>query len=233
MATSTVTRIERPVTSDLVAEHLRRQIFDGHLRPGQRIAIDAIAAELGVSRLPVREAVQAMARDGLVDTRTHHGAYVGDFDAQSIRDHFEIVGLTHGLAAARLAETPDPELIDRLAGLVDEIAATSDPEAVNAATVLFYREINARGGSSRLRAVLRTLGRLLPSGFFAEVDGSVATARDGSAKLLAAIRSGDAELARTVALESQRRRSELIVGHLVERGVIAAASSPTNGGQDG
>ena len=76
-----------------------------------------------MSRLPVREAVQVMERDGLVVVEPHLGAFVAPFDAQVIHDHFEIVGLVQGVAARRLAERGDPELLAQLEAITAEIRA--------------------------------------------------------------------------------------------------------------
>ena len=111
-------RIHRPPTSDQVSEHIRRLIFDGGLHPGDRIPQDAIVAELGVSRIPVREALIEMARDGLVVNEPHIGAFVGEFDEQVLRDHFEIVGLLQAMAAERLMAS-DPDTLQQLRGLAE------------------------------------------------------------------------------------------------------------------
>src|SRR5262245_60787672 len=120
--------LERQVTSDLVAEHLRWQIFRGELRPGDRITPERVADELAVSRLPVREALAGLARDGLVVVRPHHPAFVGDFDEGVIRDHFEIVGAVQALAAVHLAERDDPDVLARLAGLVERLGNARSAE---------------------------------------------------------------------------------------------------------
>jgi DNA-binding GntR family transcriptional regulator len=212
--------LERQATGDLVAEHLRRQIFDGVLRPGDRIPIDDIAADLGVSRLPVREAILGMARDGLAVVRAHQGAYVGDFDESVIRDHFEIVGMVQGLAAVHLAERNDPAVIERLERIVEQLDRARSPIETHELVMEFQRIINAEGGSSRQRSVLRVLGRMLPSGFFAELPGAAASAHTGEPRILDAIRSGDHGAIRTACLEAQQARGKLVVDHLRAVGVF-------------
>ena len=152
-------RLVRRLTSDHVAERLRGMIFSGALRPGERLRQNEIAAELGVSRLPVREAVQVMERDGLVVVEPHLGAFVAPFDAQVIHDHFEIVGLVQGVAARRLAERGDPELLAQLEAITAEIRAAREPARVHQLTLDFYRLINREGrvepaavGPARARA---------------------------------------------------------------------------------
>jgi DNA-binding GntR family transcriptional regulator len=213
--------LDRPSTGDLVAEHVRQLIFDGALRPGERIPLDAIAADLGVSRLPVREALLGLARDGLVVMAPHQGAYVGPFDEEVVRDHFEIVGMVQGLAAARLAARGDADVLDQLDAVLARLQRTTEAAAANDLGIEFYRLINVEGGSPRQRSVLRALGRMLPSGFFADVPGSVDSARAGATRVRAAIASGDQREIRRTCLDVQRERGELVVDHLRARGVFA------------
>jgi len=214
------TRLVRPSTGDHVGEHVRQLIFAGVLRPGDRIPLDAIAGELGVSRLPVREALLGLARDGLVVMAPHQGAYVGPFDEDVVRDHFEIVGLVQGLAAARVAERADPEAMAQLDAVAARLEAASDEQASFELTMEFQRLVNAGGGSARQRSVLRALARMLPRGFFADVAGSAQSGRVGTRRVLEAIRGGDGEEIRRVCVEVQRERAELVVAHLRQHGVF-------------
>ena len=143
-----------------------------------------LAADLGVSRLPVREAVIELARDGVVTVEPHSGAFVGPFDPEVVRHHFEIVGLVYGVAAETLAETPDADALAELADLdarIDVAADAGDAAAVHAFTMDFLRVMNLAGGSPRQQAVLRGLARMLPTGFFDEVPGAGESERAGAA----------------------------------------------------
>ena len=71
-------------------------------------------------------------RDGIESTKYHRGVYVEPFDAESILDDFEIMGLLSGVAVRRLAERKDPETIEALHGLVDELRAC-DPHELRVA----------------------------------------------------------------------------------------------------
>jgi len=214
----------RRSTGEIVAEHVRQLVFDGVLRPGDRIPQGALALELGVSRLPVREAVIELARDGLVTVTPHAGAFVGPFDAGVLREHFEIVGLVQGLAARDLCNAPDPTALDAMDEALAEIdaaAAADDPVTTHTATMRFLRTLNLAGGSARQQAVLRALARMLPTGFFAEVPGAAEAERLGSHRILDAIRSGDPSAAQRACVEVQRAHGELVVTHQRARGVFA------------
>jgi len=217
-------RLERRTTGELVAEHIRQLVFTGELRPGDRIPQADLADDLGVSRLPVREAVIELARDGLVTVEPHSGAFVAPFDAEVVRHHFEIVGLVQGLAAEALAESQDAVAIAGLEDLVARInsaADAGDAVAVHEFTMEFLRVMNLAGGSSRQQAVLRALARMLPTGFFAEVPGGAESERAGVARILDGIRSGSRDAARRACVGVQRAHAELLIEYLTDRGVFA------------
>jgi len=226
VASPKVKPLARRTTGELVAEHVRGLIFRGELRPGDRIPQAEIADDLGVSRLPVREALIELARDGLVETEPHSGAFVAPFDAEVIRQHFEIVGLVQGLAAEALVERPDPEALERLHDLttrIDAATVAGDGTAVHEFTMEFLRVLNLAGGSVRQRAVLRALARMLPTGFFGEVPGAAESERRGAHMILVAVESGSRTKARTTCVEVQRMHAELLVDHLVATGVLTDA----------
>jgi len=223
VASPRIRPLARRTTGELVAEHVRGLIFTGALRPGDRIPQAEIADDLGVSRLPVREAVIELARDGLVTMEPHSGAFVAPFDAEIIRQHFEIVGLVQGIAAETLVEEPDAAAIERLHGLTERIDAATvagDGVAVHEFTMEFLRVLNLAGGSVRQQAVLRALARMLPTGFFAEVPGAAESERRGAHMILEAIETGSRSRARTACLEVQRAHAELLVDHLEQTGVF-------------
>src|ERR1700680_1889411 len=85
-------------SGDQAAAYIRQMIFEGELRPGERLPQDVIAKTLGISRIPVREAIVALEREGWLTTRFHHGAFVNTFDEDTIRDHYDLFGLIYGLA---------------------------------------------------------------------------------------------------------------------------------------
>ena len=206
-----------------MAEHVRRLIFSGVLRPGDKVPQDDLAAALQVSRQPVREAMLGMARDGLVVVEPHLGAFVGAFDAEVLRDHFEIVGLVQGLAAARLAAGAAPDVVVALDRARSDVKAATDAAAVHSHTMEFHRLINRAGASERQRSVLRGLARMLPSGFFPDVPGAERSERIGVERIWKAIHSGDPEAVRDTCITVQRERGELVVSHLQSLGVFVPA----------
>ena len=82
-----------------VYESLRDAIVGGDLAPGERLRDHALAARLGVSRTPVREALQRLEDDGLVATAPRASTRVTSLDARAAREAFPVVAVLHALAA--------------------------------------------------------------------------------------------------------------------------------------
>lgn len=94
---------------------IRSWIVEGRLRPGERLIEARIAAELSLSRTPVREAVRMLAADGLVVTERNRGAVVRSLGRQDVLDLYELRARLESyaseLAAAR-ATPPDLAALD-------------------------------------------------------------------------------------------------------------------------
>lgn len=87
-----------------VVIHLREMILRGELKPGERVAEVGIAARLGVSRTPVRQALPLLAREGLLASAGARGYVVRRFSEQDVVDAIEVRGVLEGLAAKMIAE---------------------------------------------------------------------------------------------------------------------------------
>lgn len=83
-------RIQRKTAVDLVVESLRSRILRGELAPGSALRQEALAEELGVSRIPLREAIRLLSTEGLVDLQPHRGAYVSSLSLAEVREFFEL-----------------------------------------------------------------------------------------------------------------------------------------------
>ena len=112
-------RIEVQSVVDQVYMAVRERILAGDLPPGGRLRQEELAAELGVSRTPLREALRRLASEGLVDFHANRGATVaGDDEAGLWHAWSARVAIEPG--AARLAaQVCDPEAIVRLRALVE------------------------------------------------------------------------------------------------------------------
>ena len=162
MNTSSLPPIKRASLRTHVYEHLLRAIITGDLAPGSRVRDQDLAEQLGVSRTPVREALQRLEDEGLVETRRGSLTRIVPLDTQTARDEFPVVAALHALAT-RIATSCMTE--DDLAALRKanrELAAalaTGDViEAIAADNRFHQRFIDVAGNSE----IVTTLDRLTP-----------------------------------------------------------------------
>lgn len=194
MATDS-TKMDRRSSGERVAMHIRRMIFDGELRPGERVPQDDIAASLGVSRIPLREALIALEREGWVTIEIHRGAFVNALDSRAVEDHFELFGLIYGFAIRRALERSDQGFVDRLSAIDDELRTTDDPVRAGELLLSTYTTIVDAAQSPRLRVVLRAISSLVPGDFFDAVPKAIDLERRSLGAVIRALRHNDAEQA--------------------------------------
>lgn len=114
-----------------IAAILRKALFSGEYKSGDELSLTDIAARLGVSRTPVREAFQTLESEGLIELRMNKGAIVLPIDSKYITDHYETRELLESEAARRAAQNgmPDaPELLQRLEALWQHVDSVSSEE---------------------------------------------------------------------------------------------------------
>jgi DNA-binding GntR family transcriptional regulator len=83
-------KIVRTTTVELVTTAIRQRILSGDLAPGEVLRQEALADELGVSRVPIREAITRLTGEGLLTKVPHKGAYVAELSIEEVQETFEI-----------------------------------------------------------------------------------------------------------------------------------------------
>lgn len=117
----------RRTAHEYVRDTLRQAILRGTLRGGTRLVQADIAAELGVSTTPVREALRDLATEGLLRLDPHRGAVVHQFSFDEIRELQDLSHLLEPEAMRRIAGDIAPEVLDAAARLADEMEVEADP----------------------------------------------------------------------------------------------------------
>jgi DNA-binding GntR family transcriptional regulator len=104
-----------------VAERLRQQIFAHELAPGSWIDERKLAAEYGISRTPLREALKVLAVEGLVTMKLRRGAYVAEMSADDAAQVFHLLGLLEADAAGEVARNATEAQLAELRALHERL----------------------------------------------------------------------------------------------------------------
>jgi DNA-binding GntR family transcriptional regulator len=214
---------ERRSSGEQVALYVRSLVFAGELRPGDRIPQDKIARTLGVSRIPVREAMISLEREGLVSIEPHRGTFVNPITPGSVRDQYELYGLAFGLAVRRATEQGGDDFVDELAGIHRKLAAVTNAEDFSECNDAFLGLIVDTANSPRVQAVLRVLSGLVPGNYFVEVPGALETQRRGTTAMMRAVRKHEGARAAEECLRMMRRQGAAVIKLLDERGFFQPA----------
>jgi len=131
--------------ADQARDLIRAAIFEGRIQPAERLTIERIAAEFGISRTPVREALKALENDGIVRIHPHRGAVVERFDRAELHDRYSVRALLEGYAGELACRNAAAALAPVLAARCREIekaAARTRAEDLDAVRLLV--ELNER-----------------------------------------------------------------------------------------
>jgi DNA-binding GntR family transcriptional regulator len=118
-----VAPVQNTPLAEQARERIRASILDGTIRPGERLTIEQLAAELGVSRTPVREALKALEQDGLVHLLPHRGAIVESVALEEVYHRYTIRAMLEGYAAELACKADSGRLAEQLAAICKEMEA--------------------------------------------------------------------------------------------------------------
>lgn len=116
-------RIERTTVTDQAIEALREKILHGEYAEGQPLRQDALAADLGVSRIPVREALRQLEAEGLVAFNPHCGAVVSSLSLEAIDELFALRAMLESSVLREAAPNLAAEDMDRADAILDAYEA--------------------------------------------------------------------------------------------------------------
>ena len=218
------TATSRVSSGEQAALFIRQQIFDGEFKPGERIPQDEVARSLGLSRIPLREALIALEREGWVTLRMHRGAFVNALDEQAVRDHYALFGMLYAFAVVKALERADDTLVDRLVEIETRFYAETDPVEAGAIVLTFHATMIDAAQSNRIKSLFRAISTVIPSGFFAYVPRAVDVEREILPNIVAAMRVDDAATAATEYQRMMDRIGDEVVNVLRLRGLFDAQS---------
>jgi DNA-binding GntR family transcriptional regulator len=229
---------ERRALVDKLAAQLQARVLDGDLLPGTRLRQEALAAEFGVSRTPIREALRKLQASGLVDLRPNRGALVRGLTPREIRDAYavraELEGLAAEVAALRIQQTQIERLHRAQAQFRESLSrmrngtrngrrrlSERDIEAWGTANDEFHQVIQEAAGNEVLVATLRHLHRSFPRGLsrlvLRESTSLLAANVAEHQAVLEAIERNDSAAARTLMQQHVIRAGALVTLRFEER----------------
>jgi len=128
----TLPKLARARASDSVADMLRASILGSTFRPGQRLDVKSLADQLGVSPTPVKDAINRLAAEGLIDIRPRSGTFVTDITPKMVEEIFEIRRALECLAAELTMAHMTPALLRTFTALTRqlELPVTHEEERI-------------------------------------------------------------------------------------------------------
>lgn len=148
-----------------VASALREAILKRELKEGEELTLEGTAAALGVSSMPVREAFQILASDGLIRLRPNKGAIVLGVNEKTIRDHYETRALLESEMAARAArEGTDLTEIEYAYQMSVEAIGEHDYVKYSSGNQAFHMSIWIAGDNEKMKTLLSSLWNGLSMG---------------------------------------------------------------------
>jgi DNA-binding GntR family transcriptional regulator len=191
---------------DQVHAALREQILSGELERGSRLPQETLAAELGVSRTPLREALRRLAGEGLVILQPHHGATVADLDFSDMSDAWMARLVIEPPAARLAAGRHDAGQLQRMREAIAAQRASADRVADSLdANRDFHLALVAASGNPHLShfAELLWVARISSAIYAAQADEPAAVLgwADEHEAIVAAIAGGDGDAAERLTRE--------------------------------
>jgi len=203
--------------SEKVARTVREAIMVGDIVAPAYIRTEHLAAELGVSASPVREALMILQTEGAVQWQPRKGYQVNPVSARDIQDLFDVQAYVAGELAARAATLLEPEEIDRLEKIQEDLehsAVVGDLARVERLNHEIHRTINAASHSTRMAAMLKQTVQYVPRGSYGRIGGWADASAHEHTDIFTALRERDAEAARAAMSEHIRSIGELLLRFL-------------------
>ena len=195
---------QRPKLADEIVDTLRQALLSGTYPVGVKLPLEELADQLGVSVMPVREALISLTNEGLVKAEPRRGFQAQPLAPGDLSDVFELHAHLAGILTGRAAEVATPEDIAFLRNqqqalelLAQEPANSGTLKRAGELNAEFHRHIHKIPNGDRLRWFLRSTSRLVRSDLFEFAAPGIfeASIVDHPA-IIAAIEQHDGELAR-------------------------------------
>ena len=204
--------IKMPSAKEKVAAELRKAILSRQMQEGEVLSLDSVATQLNVSALPVREAFQILARDGLIQLRKNKGAVVLGITETYIKEHYQLRAILESSAAA-LAADPEAD-ISEIESVYEEAAEALLEGNLRQYTDLnraFHSEIWTAAGNQKMKNMISELWNGLSMGSMVSEEDYAKVSIKEHGKILKAIQKHDKEAAqKTMYDHIMRSRDDML-----------------------
>lgn len=144
-------------TASMVASRIREAIARGDIAPGSQLGEAEYAAQLGVSRGPLREGLQRLTQEGLLVAHRNRGLFVIEMTPDVVEDIYTTREAVERAAAARIHDTHPERAAEALLQVIDDMAEAADVVGVSAADIRFHQVMVSHAHSPRLARTHQTL----------------------------------------------------------------------------
>jgi DNA-binding GntR family transcriptional regulator len=212
----------RPQLAEDVARFVRTRIFNGTYPAGEYIRLDQLAAELGISVTPVREALFELRGEGLLDQLPRRGFVVLPFTDRDITDVSNLQAYVGGELAARAALNITDDQLRELSAIHDDlVAAYAADDGIRAVRLNhdFHRAINVAAHSAKLAQLMSQITRYAPESVFPTIEGWPDKSVADHKRILVALKARDEDRARAAMSQHLSAGAVPLIEHLVKQGV--------------
>jgi phosphonate utilization transcriptional regulator len=159
-ADSTIVLLRTASLGNAAQQEIERMILSGEIAPGAKLTETWLAAKLGISRGPIREAFRRLEEAGLVRQEKNRGVFVRDIPLDEAVEIFDLRAAMDELVGRRLAESITPEQLKTVRGIVDRMeqaAKAGDADAYHLLNLQFHDTLVQLAGNRKLAAIYRKL----------------------------------------------------------------------------
>jgi DNA-binding GntR family transcriptional regulator len=233
LSPKTQDHLVRSTLAQQAYEKLRQWILDGRLPAGGHVVVRPLCAELQLSPTPIRVALSALEREGLLIAEAHRGYTVAQMTPDAMREIYELREVLDGIAARRAAASPNADqLVRRLLKLTEiqrRKVASGALSSYSDHDLEFHHAIWEASGNTRLLNVAEILSSQvrLGSGTSARSPGRLPHALDEHTRITEAIAAGDQNAATALARMHVRNAAVALDSYFADASILHDSIPPS------
>lgn len=194
-----------------VSSILRKAILKGEFKPGERLIQAELAEKIGVSRMPVREALKTLEMEGLVTLVPHRGAIVNSITVEDVEEIYELRAVIESLVLKKSMPALDEKDLIELKKLYDKMVDTTHLETYVELNREFHKTLYSKCESQRLKSFMKTISHGLAQDTPYIIPNQIEKSDKEHEKILRSIINGDVEQAKKELSDHIKRTGKELV----------------------